>query len=277
LNIDVVAIDRKGAPVVDLKPAEFEVWINGHQIPIQTVSFVSPTDAQAQRTIVVLLDDMALRPDGLPRVREAARRLVKSLSAGESMAIVSLNGDMMESTDDRARLFKAIDAYHLRGFPMRLDDVGAHVLKTIASFSRQLAEASDGRKAIVAIGSGWLFDTPIPAPTVGRDLRPEWIDAMRATASAHVSLYVIDPAGVGTRPVTGGSSGFARETGGHAFMNTNDVSGAVDRILRELRTYYVLSVEDPPIGRKADLREVDVKVLRRGVTARARRGIPPGS
>ena len=114
LNIDVVAVDRRGAPVVDLKPAEFEVWINGHQIPIQTVSFVSPTDAQAQRTIVVLLDDMALRPDGLPRVREAARQLVKSLSAGESMAIVSLNGDMMESTDDRARLFKAIDAEQVR-------------------------------------------------------------------------------------------------------------------------------------------------------------------
>jgi VWFA-related protein len=138
-----------------------------------------------------------------------------------------------------------------------------------------LSEASEGRKAVVAIGAGWLFDTPIQPQTISRDLRPEWVDAMRAAASAHVSLYVIDPAGVGMRPADAGSSGFARETGGHAFLNTNDINGAVDRILRELDTYYVLSAQDPPVGRKADLREVEVKVLRRGVTVRARRGIPP--
>jgi hypothetical protein len=37
----------------------------------------------------------------------------------------------------------------------------------------------------------------------------------------------------------------------------------------------VLSVQDPPIGKKADLRELEVKVLRRGVTPRARRAIQP--
>lgn len=276
LNLDVVAVDRKGFPVQDLKPAEFEVWINGFQIPIKSVTFVSPASAGEGRTIVLLLDDMAVHPTALPRIREAARRFVNRMSAGDQMAIVSLNGDAMEATDDRARLLKAIDGYHVRGFPMRLEDAGAHVLETITSMSRQLVEAPGGRKAIVAIGAGWLFDTPIPPLPASRDLRPEWVDAMRATAAAHVSLYVIDPAGVGTRRVTGGGSGFARETGGYAFMNTNDVNGAVDRVLREIGTYYVLAVEDPPIGRKADLREVEVKVLRRGVTARARRGILPG-
>ena len=98
---------------------------------------------------------------------------------------------------------------------------------------------------------------------------------MRVAAAAHVSLYVIDPAGVGSRRATGGASGFARETGGHAFMNTNDLNG-VDRIMRELQGMHVLSVEDPPIGRKADLREVEIKVHRRDVIARARQGILPG-
>ena len=45
---------------------------------------------------------------------------------------------------------------------MRLEDAGVHVLNTVTALSRQLAEASGGRKAIVAIGAGWLFDTPIP-------------------------------------------------------------------------------------------------------------------
>jgi VWFA-related protein len=276
LNLDVVVLDRKGVPVQDLRPAEFEVWINGFQIPIQTVTFVSPASPVESRTTVLLLDDITAHPTALPRIRETARRFVNRMSAGDRMAVVSFNGSTMIMTDDRALLLKTIDDYHQRGFPIQLDDAGVHVLKTVTELSRQLAEAPGGRKAIVAIGTGWLFDTPIPAFPVSRDLRPEWVDAMRATAAAHVSLYVIDPAGVGSRRASGGSSGFARETGGHAFMNTNDLNGAVDRVLRELATYYVLSVEDPPIGRKADLREVEIKVHRRDVTARARRGILPG-
>ena len=276
LDIEVVAVNDRGAPVEDLRPAEFELWINGFQIPIETVTFVNPSQPGRPRTIVLLLDDVAVNPTMAPRVREAARRFVNRLSPGDRMAVVALDGAAMKSTDDRAVLLRAIENYNVRAFPTRLEDLFAHVLTTVASLSRQMSELTGGRKAIVAIGAGWLFDTPIQPQSISRDLRPEWVDAMRATAGAHASLYVIDPAGVGTRPADTGKSGFARETGGHAFMNTNDINGAVDRILRELDTYYVLSVQDPPVGRKADLREVEVKVLRRGVTARARRGIPPG-
>jgi VWFA-related protein len=275
LHIDVVAVNSRGLPVEDLKPKEFELWINGFQIPIETVTFVTPSTPERPRTIVLLLDDVAVNPAMTPRVREAARRFVNRLSPGDHMAVVSLEGGAMKSTDDRALLLKAIEEYRVRAFPARLEDMFSQVLQTVAALSRQLSEAAEGRKAVVAIGAGWLFDTPIQPQTISRDLRPEWVDAMRAAASAHVSLYVIDPAGVGMRPADAGSSGFARETGGHAFLNTNDINGAVDRILRELDTYYVLSAQDPPVGRKADLREVDVKVLRRGVTVRARRGIPP--
>jgi VWFA-related protein len=275
LNIDVVALDRRGLPVLDLKPAEFELWINGFQIPIQRVTFVTPTEGDEGRTLVLLLDDMAAPPTALPRIREAARRFVEKMSPRDRMSIVALDGGAMASTNDRARLLAAIDSYHVKGFPIRLDDAAAHVLETVTALSRQMAEAPGGRKAVVAIGTEWLFDRPIPPNVVTRDLRPDWVAAMRATAAAHVSLYVIDPAGVGTRLVSGGGSGFARETGGFAFTNTNDVSGAVDRVLREIGTYYVLGVENPSIGKKDDLREVDVKVLRSNVTVRARKGIPP--
>ncbi len=275
LRIDVVALDAKGAPVLDLRPAEFEVWINGFQIPIETVTFIAPGVADATRTIVVLLDDITVNQAMTPRVRQAARRLVERTSDADQVAVVSLDGAVMERSNNRDLVLKAIDRYNVRGFPIPIDAAGEHVLKTITSIARQLAEAPGGRKAIVAIGSGWLFDTPIPPPQVQRDLRAEWLDAMRATAAAHVSLYVIDPAGLGTRRVDSGASGFARETGGLAFMNTNDVKGAVDHILTELGNYYVLGVQDPPIGKKGDLRELEVKVLRRNVTPRARRAIQP--
>lgn len=275
VEIDVVAVDRNGVPVMDLKQEEVEVWIGHFRVPIQTFTPVTPaTDDKGGRVLVLLLDDVTLPLQLVPRAKEAARRFVNRMLPGDQMAVVTLNGAGMESTSDQARLRKAIDAYDVRLSGVnRIDQLGAHVLKTVASISRQLVEAGDQRKTIVAIGSGWLFDRPIPPPQVGQSLLPEWLDAMRIMALANVSMYVIDPAGLGNSRVGGGDIGFARETGGYAYLNTNDLNGAADRILRETASYYLIGVGDPPVG-GTGLREVEVRVLRRGVTIRARRAVP---
>jgi VWFA-related protein len=275
LQIDAVALDGNDNPVTDLRREDLEVWIEHYRVPIETLTFVMPGSGDGGgRVIVLLLDDVAVPLASMPRVREAARRFVNRMSPGDRMAIVSLNGDEMKSTDDRARLLRSIDGYSVKAVSFQRPDLaGEHILKTVAALSRQLAEESTGRKTIVGIGAAWLFDTPIPPPTVGRDLRPEWTSAMRAMGFANVTFYAIDPGGIGTSRF-GGSDGFARVSGGHAFVNTNDLNGAVDRVMREAGSYYIIEVRDPPVGRKASLRELDVRGLRRGVTVRARQRIP---
>jgi VWFA-related protein len=277
LVIDAVAFDRQGMPVTDLRREDVEVWLRGFRLPFETFTSVSSADSQQRgRMVVLILDDVMLPPQLAPRAREAALRFVNRLSPGDRMAVVTLSGRAVESTDDRQRLLQIINAYNAitATGPWRIDTIGEHVLKTVTALARQIAEAPYGRKVIVGIGTGWMFDTPIPAAVVGGDLRPEWTDAMRALAVANASLYVIEPGGVGVAPFAGtGSSGFARETGGHAFMNTNDLTGAADRIMREAANYYLIGVADPPIQRNAPLRELEVKSLRQGVTVRARRAI----
>ena len=91
---------------------------------------------------MLLLDDMAVHPTALPRIRETARRFVNRMSPGDRMAVVSFNGGAMTATDDRAQLLKTIDDYYTGGFPMRLEDAGVHVLNTVTTMSRQLAEAA---------------------------------------------------------------------------------------------------------------------------------------
>jgi VWFA-related protein len=277
LRITVVALDRDDRPVDDLRKEDLEVWIGGYRIPIETLTVVTPSpDDRYGRLIVLLLDDTTLAPGLMPRVKEIARRFVNRMAPGDEMAVVTLNGDAMESSGDRTRLLRAIDAANLLqpAGVQRIEDVGAHVLLTIAGLSRQLVERPGGRKTIVGLGSAWLFDTPIPPTAVGRSLRPEWTEAMRATASAGVHVYAIDPAGVGALPPFNGASGFARETGGHTFLNTNDFDGAVERIMREASSYYEIAVVNPPVRLTSDLRELDVRTLRRGITVRARRAIP---
>jgi VWFA-related protein len=275
LTIDFVALDKNDRPVTDLKPADVEVRIGQFRAPVDTLRLMTPeTDERGGRLIVLLLDDMTLAPAVMGRVHEAARRFVTRMGANDRMEIFTLSGIVAESTDDRAKLLRTIDNYTVRASGvLRTDQLGAHLLETLAKISEQLVEAPGRRKTIVGIGPGW-FDRPLPPPVQGHDLLPEWVHAMRQMAFSNVNFYMIDPAGLGAGRVDSGQEGFARETGGYAFHNTNDLDGAADRIMRESATYYVVEVPDPPVGGTSDLRALNVTSLRKGVTVRARHAIP---
>lgn len=272
--IDAIALDKRARPVLDLRPEEIEVWIGHFRVPIVTLTTFTPeTEARAGRTFVLLLDDVSVPPSQLPRAKEVARRFVTRMSLDDRMAIVTLNGGSMETTNDRPKLLNAIDRYGIGGGTIRIDTLAAHVLDTVAGVSRQLLETQPGRKTIVGIGSGWVFDKPVPLPTIGTDARKEWVSAMRAAAAAHAVVYAIDPRGLTGAVTDPGDRGFARDTGGFAFLNTNGTDAAVDRIMQEASSYYMMAVSDPPVGKGAELRDLEVRSLRPGVTMRARRAI----
>lgn len=276
--IDVTAVDKKGAPVMDMRPGDFDVQIGHFRVPIASVTAVTPSSGDwTGRLIVLVLDDITVAPTNISRVRDIAGRFIDDMAPRDRMAVVMLDGGGgMQTTDEPAVLRGAIERYNTHGGFTTRDGLGQEVLDTMSQIARQVMEAPGRRKIIVGIGSGWVFDRPIPNPILGggRDLRPEWTDAMRAMTYAKANLYVIDPGGVGTAHAYSGDTGFARETGGHAFVNTNDFKGAVEKILAEAANYYVISVPDPPTGRGADLRELEVTTRRRGVTIRARHAIP---
>ena len=112
--------------------------------------------------------------------------------------------------------------------------------------------------------------SPIPPVVGGQHLDRAMTDAARAMIISGATLYIVDPGGVGMAPIPGGRHGFARDMGGHAFINTNDLKGAVARILAELDHFYTITIADPPVAR-AELRAVDVRVKRKGVQVRTKR------
>jgi VWFA-related protein len=273
LRIDAVAVTRDGGPAT-VTAEDVEVWLHGRRLPIESIR-PAARDTTSGRLIVLLLDDVTIEPVMVLRVRDAAQRFARRMRPGDRVAVLPLSGAAMEVTGDPARVQTRIGAFNQAGGLIPVDRLGAHLLTTLAAVSREIGEAPERRKLIVAIGSGWLLDTPIPPPQVAPDVRREWTEAVRAMGRTDVTYYVIDPAGVG-RTATRGSGGFARESGGDAFINTNDIDGAVEQILREADTYYEILVKDPPFGRAAPLRELDVRTKRPDVTIRARRWIPGG-
>ena len=276
IQVDTVFVDRHGKPVRDIRRDEVEVWVAGYRMPLQQFMAVTPEDeVRSRQSIVLVLDDITVDPTLVPRLRDAGKQMVARMTPRDEMAIVSLSGgEAVRSTNDPVALTRALDNFNQRASGVtRRDMFGEQVLRTVTTVSQHLAESGARRRTIVGLGSGWVFDTPLPPPTNGRELGPEWVEAMRAMAAANVTLYVIDPGGVGRVRLTAGDAGFARESGGFAFLNTNDMRAAADQIMTEGTTYYILEIANPPMFRGAPLREVDVKVKRSGVSARARRAI----
>jgi VWFA-related protein len=273
LLVDAVAFDRSGTAVTDLKADEVEVWIGHFRVPIDSLERVTAGGDHGGRLVVIVMDDMTGSLTQIARSKDIARRFVTRMAPDDRMSVVMLNGSAMETTNDSARLLRAIDAYTVRATGVQtVDNLGIHVLKTVTALAGQMIEGLQQRKAIVVIGNGGLLDRPLPPPQVGRDLLPEWITAMRTLSMANAGVYVIDPIGVATLRADSGDSGFARETGGVAFLSTNDANGAADRIMREAGSYYLITVASPPVG-AGGLRELEVKTRRKGVTIRARRAI----
>lgn len=274
--IDAVALDTNGNPVMDLKPADLDVRVGQFHVPVDSLELVTPESPSREgRVIVLLMDDISLPQSEVPRAREAANRFVTRMLPGDSMAVVRLNNPSFESTDDPAKLRGAISRYNIAATGvLRVDDMAEHVFGTIESIARGIREAGDGRKVIVGIGSGGLLDRPIPPPNTGtgKNLLPNWIACMKALANAHAAFYVIFPTSIGMVRADSGDTGFARETGGRAFIGTNDLNLAADRILKETTNYYLIRVASPPTG-GSGLRELQIKTSRPNVTIRARKAI----
>jgi hypothetical protein len=64
----------------------------------------------------------------------------------------------------------------------------------------------------------------------------------------------------------------AEETNGYAAVNSNDLKGAFDRIVRDNSSYYVLAYYPPTSRRDGRFHRIQVRVSRPGLTVRARRG-----
>jgi hypothetical protein len=182
----------------------------------------------------------------------------------DHLAVMRLRHRDDEPIGDRKQALARIDAYMSGSYPL-LDDTSETWLKTLAKLARALHMQERRRTVVVGIGNPFIFDVYLPVPEQTL-LWPFWMDAISATADANVGLYVIDPSGV-----TGWfdlGNGLVDQTGGHAFVKSNNFERAVELIWRDAGHYYVLAYA--PTTRARELHTIDVIVKRPGMHVRAR-------
>lgn len=143
IQLDVVVTDKKGNPVTDLKPEDFEVYENGEKRKITNFTYISsnddttnqPTDAknskekpnkysvpppplklkpeEVRRTYAIVVDDLHLSFTSTFWVKEALKKFVnKQMQDGDLVAIIRTGigiNSLQQFTSDKRRLLAAIE------------------------------------------------------------------------------------------------------------------------------------------------------------------------
>ena len=278
LRIDVVAVDGKGAPVTDLRPSEFEVWISGYRVPIEDV-YARDAGGKWPRTMVLVLDNGAVGPE-LAFACEGCRS--RSSSSGWAP---TTGWRWSRSTAER---WTAQTTAHdccrrsttttCRDSRSGSEDAGEHVLRMLETIARRMPETrerpQDDRRhrcRLAVRHAAASAERAQPRTRMGRRDADDGRHEHEPVRDRSGRRWLVRGAGT-----YGGDSGFADETGGYAFVNTNDHRRRRGRgSAAESGTYYVLAHGESAGAADGRSAEVEVKVLRKGVTVRATaKGIP---
>ena len=264
VDLYVTATDRNGRLVPDLLQEDFVIVDEG-----QVQEIVLFENEVRPITVVIMLDTSASMTPSLDLLMAGAEQFIIRMLPDDRARVGAFNDKIQilpeEFIGDRDALIRNLDRLQF-GNPTRLyDAIGASI---------EALSGLDGRKVVLVF-------------TDGEDTQNEigWRDVLEMAQVEEVMIYTIGLESdyfngvrrVRSRPDRRLRT-FAEETGGGYFEleDTDDLGPTFTRVAQELHSQYVLAFVPPT--RDGEVHEIDVRVTRRGTTARARRSyIAPGS
>jgi VWFA-related protein len=262
----------------------------------------------ANSVTVILMDAVNTRFHDLAYVRARVIAFVRSLTPQDQVALYlltpsklyalhdftnnsetlvrSVAGDSVNADAATRRANKIIiDAfaesnYFYKGGRMGVVENTSEAMKQIAKNVANIP----GRKSLVWISGGfplYIGDRdPIGPRTDREDFSPLISATAKMLANADVAVYPVDARGL-IAP-TGGRGyvlpnfdamiAIAEGTGGHAFYNTNDISGSIRNAIDDSVSSYVLAYYPTNNNWDYAFRSINVKVARKGLHLRYRTG-----
>jgi VWFA-related protein len=306
VRVDVTVVDRDGEPVASLTADDFAVEEDGVPQTVQSFKFVSadgrpaagddvsleirsPAHAAAEaardevRVFVIFWDEYHIgRFASAIHGRKALASFVASAFGPTDLVALMdplLPVDALRFTRDRTELadrIRKLEGRYGIYTPTRSAIEDAHLqrrdaarvrtevtISAMKSAAVHLGSLKEGRKAIVFVSEG--------LPFLGMDEFGQLQEMIQAANHNNTAIYPLDPRGL-----VGGSDDvlrtLAERTGGEAFVETNAPEKALQQIVKDASAFYLLgysSAKNPQDGR---FHSIKVRVKRRGVTVRARKG-----
>lgn len=280
--IDVVAADAKGRAVETLKAADFEVKDGGAAQTLESVRLVT----NEPRVFAIYLDEYHVAADNTDRARAAVARFIDSaLKPGDELVVMkpldSLLAIKLSTDRDAARSivagfsgrkgdYEARTSYErnfMAGTPARIESARTQVAwSALNALATHLGSLNDRRKTLIVVSNGL-----IRGEHVRGEAMPTFDTVVRAANRSNVSMYAVDPR-EGPDADSGASSllpSLAAETDGRSIEG--DLDAGLARAADDAASYYLLTYRAAP-AEDGKFHSVDVRVVRKGVDVRARKG-----
>ncbi|MGD0617934.1 MAG: VWA domain-containing protein [Bryobacteraceae bacterium] len=310
VQIDAEVTDSKGNHVTNLKPEDFEVYLDKKPQAITNLSYVnldSPNANQnamsesgpdgagrvlrpedVRRSMVLLVDDLTLSFQSLHFVRRTLRNFVEhQMQPGDLVALWQTghsDGVFQQLTSDKHVLEAAINSLHWNIRQQNLTNQTP--LLPLATLDVLLDELRDtgGRKEVVYFSDG------IKGLSTLYTIDPRAIDLVQGLMDkanrAGAVIDMVDAQGlIGEGQMARAlytpqywMQQFADRTGGVAMLNSNDYFGTMQKVEDDQKGYYLIGFRAPEgLANQEDQKKIvaysiRVKVKVKGLQVRTRAG-----
>jgi VWFA-related protein len=350
--VNVIARDKKGNLIRDLKKEDFTVYEDGQRQQLTSSDFENVDDltnagaadttitgaagnggllratqgktleGRDRRLMLLFFDFSAMEPDEINRAVDAGKKYVQAnMQAADMVALVSLATSMrldLDFTDDKAKILSSLSAYkdsEGQGFENGATGSAEGTAETSGAYTPDDTDYNtfSADRKLLALQSILQAMGKIPQKKSliyfsngisqsGVDNQSALRAATAAAVKANVSIYPVDVRGLTAFPPGGqaqsaslhGQSAYsgasvlndlngnaasqetlytlAADTGGKAFMDTNDFSGVFRQVQKDTSAYYVLGYTSTNHLKDGHFRRLKVQVNRADVKLEYRAG-----
>ncbi|HXY01439.1 MAG TPA: VWA domain-containing protein [Candidatus Limnocylindrales bacterium] len=354
--VNVIARDRHGNLIKDLKKEDFTVFEDGQKQQVSSFDFenvdalqmagaagttvtggangaalLSKTqenmlEARDRRLMLLFFDFSAMEPDEIDRAVDAGKKYVQAnMKPADMVALMSLATNLsldLDFTDDKAKILSKLSGYNSsegQGFESGTTGSSEGAAETGGAYTPDDSDYNtfSADRKLLALQSVMQAMGKIPQKKsliyFSNGISQSGVDnqsAMRATTAsavkANVSIYPVDVRGLSAFPPGGqaqsaslhGQSAYsgasilndlsgnaasqetlytmAADTGGKAFMDTNDLSGVFAQVQKDTSAYYVLGYTSTNHMKDGHFRRLKVQVSRADVKLEYRAGYYAG-
>ncbi len=305
--VDVSVTGDGDQPLADLTPADFELTEDGVPQTVEQATLVrldgaprgngealeirSQQHAIAEagrddvRLFAVFMDDYHLGrfPQEMLPLRKGLTDFLGMMGPLDLVTVMNPITPLsaLEWTRDKQKLIRAVRTYEGRndnfigrsaleesqGLSRNIFRVRSQVVITaLQALVMHLSGLREGRKTLLVVSQGipLMFDV---------SLEPEFQALLREANRGNVIIHTLDPRGLGQGTLVHNTLyRLASETGGHAIVNTNDLSKGLEKVVRDASHHYLIGYAPTRELNDGKFHKIAVKVKRKGARTVARRG-----
>lgn len=293
IRVEAVVTDSAGRPLLDLKPADFELKASGAVQPLASVDLRrASADPAVPRTLALFLDEFHVSAgESADRARRTALEFVdRHVRPGDRLIVMKpLDSQLtIEASSDPASWRQAIDSFEGRAgdftprTPFEEQYIGRApelvrtsraqiVTSALRAVVVRLGELSSGRSALAFVSEGFA-----DRGRGDREQRlPDLQAVVRLANRAHVAVYSLNPSTAPEEPGDGETVAarlrkLAADTGGETAAG-DGLPPALSRMSRDLDSYYVLTFA-PTQTAEGRYQRLELTTKRRGAVVRTSAG-----